>query len=362
MPRRLLDRLVRPIPLPDDADARAQRLLATEWLVTNGLGGYSSSTMGGVITRRYHGILVAALPNPLGRMVMLNHIGEKLVRGERSTLLNMEMRVGGRIDPSMATQVTSVRLNAGLPVWEYEWEGVRLEKSVYMPRLQNTVHVNYRLLEGSKPATLVLSPAVHFRGYESPVDIDEASPATTHYSIVVSNGIYVLSTTEPVPSLRLAFSGANNQRFVTDDQVMSEFLYPVEEDRGYEFRGSLWKPGHFEFALEAERCLTLVASVETEEVMLALSPSDVANCEQERRRRLIYAAAPRARDPFGAELVLAADQFIITPAGRVPEAMRAAALGYEIADGDRRLSLVHRLGPRHDDQSRRTDADDRART
>ena len=65
--------LTRGIVHPQDraADDPMPRL---EWLVTNGLGGYASGTVAGVVTRRYHGILVAALPAPLGRMVMLNHL------------------------------------------------------------------------------------------------------------------------------------------------------------------------------------------------------------------------------------------------------------------------------------------------
>src|SRR5687767_1011583 len=59
---------------PLDADA----LLTREWLVTNGLGGSASGTVAGVATRRFHGLLVAALPAPLGRIVMLNHLSEQL--------------------------------------------------------------------------------------------------------------------------------------------------------------------------------------------------------------------------------------------------------------------------------------------
>jgi hypothetical protein len=76
MTRRRLDRVIRHVALPDDREARARKLIETEWLVTNGLGGYASSTLAGVITRRYHGVLVSALPNPLGRTVMLNHLGK----------------------------------------------------------------------------------------------------------------------------------------------------------------------------------------------------------------------------------------------------------------------------------------------
>ena len=331
MARRLVDRVVRRLELPNERDARAGLLIDTEWIVTNGLGGYSSSTLAGVITRRYHGILVAALPNPLGRVVMLNHLGERLVLNGRTTFLNSEERAGGRIDPDAAALIADVRLEAGLPVWEYHWEGIRLQKRILMPHRQNTVHVAYRLLEGPAATRLELHPAVHFRGYEDPVGSDVRSPSSARYTMAMSGGIHVLSTDSGgLPPLRLTIHGTDGQRFMADDRVTSEFLYPVEESRGYEFRGSLWTPGHFDVELKVGECVTMIASAEPEDVMLALSPDEATQCEQERRRRLILSALPQAQDEIGAELVLAADQFIITPAGRVVDATRAAAMGNEV--------------------------------
>ena len=331
MPRRLVDRVTRRVELPDERDARATTLLDTEWIVTNGLGGYSSSTMAGVITRRYHGILVAALPNPLGRVVMLNHLGERLVLNGRTTFLNSEERAGGRIDSDAAALIADVRLDAGLPVWEYRWEGVRLQKSILMPHRQNTVHVTYRLLDGPEKIHLELHPAVHFRGYEDPVGSDVRSPSNARYAMAMSGGLHILSTdVAGIPPLRLKIDGNGGHRFIADERVTSEFVYPVEESRGYEFRGALWTPGYFEIALSVGSCVTLIASTESEEVMIALSPDDAASCEQERRRRLIISALPQAQDETGAELVLAADQFIITPAGRIVDAIRAAAMGNEV--------------------------------
>src|SRR3712207_9528389 len=73
----LIDRVVRQVPwTPGAADPTP--LVEREWLVTNGLGGYASGTVAGVVTRRYHGLLVAALPNPLGRQVMLSSLGERV--------------------------------------------------------------------------------------------------------------------------------------------------------------------------------------------------------------------------------------------------------------------------------------------
>src|SRR5262245_16729960 len=68
----------RTIPLRKEGDRDALLpLLEQEWLVTNGLGGYSSGTVSGAATRRYHGLLIAALPAPLGRVMMLNHLTEQ---------------------------------------------------------------------------------------------------------------------------------------------------------------------------------------------------------------------------------------------------------------------------------------------
>jgi predicted glycogen debranching enzyme len=328
--RRLVDRIVRRLELPAERNERARKLLDTEWLVTNGLGGYASSTLSGVITRRYHGLLVAALPNPLGRMVMLNHLGERLVIGDRATSLNSEETVAGRLDPDVAERVADVRLDAGLPVWEYEFEGVRLEKRILMPHGQNTVHVTYKLLAGPREVWLEIHPAVHFRNYEEHVSVSSNSPLTTQYTVGATGDVHFISVDGPLPALRFTIVGAQNAPFMADARVTSEVVYPVEQDRGYEFRGTLWTPGHFKLPLVRDQCVTFIASVEREEVMLALSPDEAARCEHERRRRLIATAATADDDEVGAELVLAADQFIITPAGRTADATRARAMGNEI--------------------------------
>ena len=71
-------------PLPDTKQS--------EWLVTNGLGGYASGTINGVLTRRYHGLLVAALPNPLGRMMMLNGVAREAAGARTGSVLHGHCR------------------------------------------------------------------------------------------------------------------------------------------------------------------------------------------------------------------------------------------------------------------------------
>ena len=128
--------------------------------------------------------------------------------------------------------------------------------------------------------------------------------------------------------------------------------------------GSLWSPGYFRADLRPEHAtVTLVASTEPWETIDALDARRCRGDGDDRRAPAARAWRPRgARRIWRAELVLAADQFIITPAGRAEDAARATRRRRRSAHGDRRLSLVHRLGPRHDDQPRRADADAPAAT
>ncbi|HKO15328.1 MAG TPA: amylo-alpha-1,6-glucosidase [Gemmatimonadaceae bacterium] len=328
--RRLLDRIARPLPVSRDVDSRATALVDAEWLVTNGLGGYSSGTVAGVATRRYHGMLVAALPNPLGRIVMLNHLSERVLFPDgRSTYLGGEERTAGRLDPEIAQRLNEFRLEAGLPVWRYEWEGVHIEKRVWMPHKQNTVYVRYCLTSGAQRVRLQLHPALHFRPYEAPVNL----PQRSQYAQKAVGTFQRVTSDDPqLPPLWLRVVGAESV-FVPEDRPTSEFVYPVEESRGYEFRGALWAMGQFDLELRPEIPVTLIASTEDEAVMNALTPEEALYCELERRRRLLDSAIIANQqyiDEVAAELVLAADQFIFEPAGRITDATRAAAAGDEI--------------------------------
>jgi predicted glycogen debranching enzyme len=142
-----------------------------EWLVTNGLGGYASGTVAGVITRRYHGLLVSSLPAPLGRIVMLNHLLERVRLGDRRVLwLGDEDEVAGPNIVDRSEHLIEFRLELGMPVWRFALPGVVIEKRVLMPYDQNTVHVTYRMLEGQGPIRMSLRPSIQIRGYEDAVD------------------------------------------------------------------------------------------------------------------------------------------------------------------------------------------------
>jgi predicted glycogen debranching enzyme len=230
------------------------------------------------------------------------------------------------ISPDATIPVSEFRLEAGLPVWRYDVAGYTLEKRIVLPYRQNTVHITYRLLSGDGRIRLGLRPAVHFRPHDDPV----SAPAPKSYTLtVVEDQFEICSHQEGLPPLRMLLY-APVSAFTFDRRQSEQILYRTEAIRGYESQGRLWSPGYHRIDLAAGEDATLVASTEGWEMIRALNPPDAHKSEMERRRALLSAADPKAQAGPGAELVLAADQFLITPVGRVEDAARAHAAGDEV--------------------------------
>jgi predicted glycogen debranching enzyme len=321
-----VEKLIRKINLREVRGADARHLLRQEWLVTNGLGGYASGTISGAVTWRYHGLLIAAMPAPLGRVVMLNHLAEHLrlpdgqsfqVGGEESSQPEDLLACGHFIG--------EFRLENQMPVWLYDVDGILFEKSLVLLHGQNTVYINYRLLHGPGPLRLELRPSMHFRRHEHPV----SGAITGEYLFSAEGGRYEVSAGADLPSLRMVLQG-ESRAFTHDGGTRREIFYQKDADRGYESRGILWSPGYFSVQLHPGKSATLVASTEPWSTMLSLNAAEAVDFYQQRRARLVRTADPKAHASPGADLVLAADQFIIDPVGRVQDSARAHAAGDEI--------------------------------
>jgi len=319
-PQEILDESV---PLRRIEGRDLKRLIDREWLVTNGLGGYASGTLAGAATRRYHGLLIAAHAAPLGRVMMFNHLAEQFrVPGAPDVSIGGVERPGGTLEVQGVDALAEFRLEYGLPVWRYEVGECTIEKRIVMPHRRNTVHVCYRLVKGEGPVRLKLRPSVHFRGHDEAVSTKSPDP----YQLTAVDRRYELSSTSAYPALRLWIEG-EEPSFALDGLQSPDILYRIEETRGYEGVGVLWSPGLFRVRLRPDQPVVLTGSTETWERALALPADEALAAELERRRRLISLAAPPARTGFGAELTLAADQFVITPATRAADMARAIAAG-----------------------------------
>jgi len=301
-------------------------LLTREWLVTNALGGYASASVSGACTRRYHGLLIAALPAKLGRMVMLSHFGEQIALPDESVIdFSGEELSEEHLSLHAAEFLTEFRLEAGLPVWRYNIRGCIVEKRLVMPHLQNTVYISYRYLCDNGMIRLRLRPAMHFREHEAPVSL----PLDKPYTVRAVGDHYEIAADGQIPPLRFRLYGPQ-AGFVLEGGRFKTIFYRVEQSRGYECRGPLWNPGFFRTTLRNGETFTVVASTEPWEKILALEPEDALQKELTRRRKLVEIARPEVTQGWPAELVLAADQFLITPNTRVADAARAQAAGDDV--------------------------------
>jgi predicted glycogen debranching enzyme len=181
--------------------------LTREWLETNGLGGFASSTIVGLNTRRYHGLLTAATKPPLGRVILLSKLEETLIIDDRRYELSSN-QYPGVVHPQGFNYQTGFRLDP-FPVFSYEVEGVQLEKSVFMVYGENTTVIQYALKESDKlqfvgKIKLEIRPLIAFRDYHS----------TTHENGALNPQVQPedgLSTVHPyidLPALHFAYDSS----------------------------------------------------------------------------------------------------------------------------------------------------------
>jgi predicted glycogen debranching enzyme len=274
------------------ANPEAARKL--EWLETNGLGGFASSSILGWNTRRYHGLLTAAVRPPAGRVVMLSKLEETLVIGERRYDLGTN-RYPGTIHPEGYRHLREFRLDP-FPVWVFEMDGAVVEKRVFMVAGENTTVVEYNL---SVDATLELRPLIAFRGYHATTHRNDALDARceTHDGVTVMR---------PYPDLPAMYLGHDAAGVDAGAGWYLHFEYDEERERGLDFVEDLFNPMVLRFAIAAGGTATVIASTEPRH------SGDAAQLRAREigRRAAIVAEAPSA-EPLIERLTAAADAFIV---------------------------------------------------
>src|SRR5712692_4532552 len=229
-----------------------------EWLETNGIGGFASSTITGLNTRRYHGLLVAATKPPVGRMVLLSKFEETLlIDGQRFDL--SANRYPGAVHPQGFRYLKQFRLDP-FPVFTYEVEGVEIEKTVFMIYGENSAVVHYELKKNSHPErpqnlSLELRPLIAFRDYHSMTHENGAiNPAVEERSQLATVTPY-----QGLPSLHLAHDAVELRK--TGDWYRN-FEYDVERERGLDFSEDLFNQLVLRFDLRLRRQASVIASTE----------------------------------------------------------------------------------------------------
>ncbi len=269
-----------------------------EWLETNGLGGFASSTVAGLNTRRYHGLLVAAIKPPVVRTVLLAKLEETLViDGQRYEL--SANQYPGAVHPQGYQFLKRFRLDP-FPVFTYEVAGLELEKSVLMIHGENTTVMQYEIIgHTARRVSLELRPLIAFRDYHSLTHENGALNA----AVQMADGLATVTPYAGLPALHFAHDA---DEIELTGWWYRNFEYAIERERGLEFREDLFSPFALKSDLTQRQAVSIIASTERREAAQAALLR-----QAEIRRRAAIKALSAVDDELVRTLTAATDQFIV---------------------------------------------------
>jgi predicted glycogen debranching enzyme len=286
------------LPRPDFVTQ--QSALAREWLLTNGLGGFACGTIARANTRRYHGLLVAALAPPGERMLMVAKLDATVrYRGSSFELACNEF-VDGTVAPHGFARLADFRLEDGMPMWTYALGDARLEERIWMAHGHNTTYVSFTLRHASQALELSLLPLCTYRDFHAHTQGGSSPESST-----VERGCRVVARAG-ARALRLVI---DRGKFVSGAEWYWHFLHRIEAERGLDAQEDLWRPGTFQVRLVPNETVTWTASAEDE-----LRPAVLARSEHVNRRQTLASQLPAAAPEWIRTLTFAADQFLVTRA------------------------------------------------
>jgi predicted glycogen debranching enzyme len=304
--------LIRPLSFGRNICGELSSAEATEWLVTNGIGGYASGTVASLLTRRYHGLLVAALKEPLGRTLLVSKLDETIEYDNQTHRIFSNRWGNILVEPHGYRHIERFRLVGAIPVWTYSFGDARLEKRIWMQLGKNTTYIFYRLHQAMSPMILRVRPLVNYRDFHGET----------------RGGDWVMKLKRIEHGLSIsAFEGAIPFRVLSDRAEVNQehhwyrnFSLRMEQQNGFAMMEDHLNIGEFHIKLEPGESVTFVVSTET-------SPNlDGASALEQRQAHeaKLQALAP----DMPAQLLLAADQFIVKrPDPNQPEG-RSIIAGY----------------------------------
>ena len=268
--------------------------ISREWLVTNGLGGFASGTVAGINTRRYHGLLIAALEPPVQRMLLLAALEEWLFFPEREPQsLSSQEYWDGTIFPEGFQALDAVELDGMLPCFRWTVDDWTIEKRIWMEHEVNRTVISYRLVAG-EPLSLQLRPLFAHRDYHQqrhgPGGFDMAE--TNEGWIIDAAGVRSHLEVRPAPGLR---SGPDWYWRV---------MHRVEAERGLDSEEDLFSPGIVEVSLAPGRDIVVIAG--TEPLPPGWDMEVSRDAAQQPQQAFID---PSITNPLATQLLAAAEQF-----------------------------------------------------
>lgn len=280
-----------------------------EWLVTNGIGGFASGTIAGVLTRRYHGLLIAALKPPLDRTLLVTKLDESVRYGEDVYPLSTNRWSDGIVGPHGYRHLERFFLEGTVPVWRYACGDAILEKRIWMQQGENTTYVHYQLHRATQPLTLTFKTFVNYRDYHGntngngwQMEIDE-----------IEHGLKLSAYPDATPFF-LICRGASVTAF---HDWYYGFDLAVERSRGLSDREDHLHAATFQTTLYPGQSLTFITSTEANPNLDGETALRAQHNHEQRLFdcwRLDRVKQVETSPIWVRQLVLAADQFIVNRA------------------------------------------------
>ena len=271
-----------------------------EWLVTNGIGGYASGTVGSPRTRAYHGLLVAALDPPLGRTLLVSHVDDTIEYDGRDYDLATHRWGDGTVDPRGVVHLDRFHLDGTVPVWTFALGDALLEKHVWMEPGANTTYVQYRLLRARTSVTLRAKTFGTHHDHHAPTQAGDWQMGVS----ATENGLRVDAYDDATPFFLRSVDAAPTPAHTW----YRNYALPVETDRGLPDREDLLHTATFEATLAPEDALTLVFSTEADASLDG--PAALAR-RRKRDEKLVTQAGLDDAPTDVQHLARAADQFVV---------------------------------------------------
>ncbi|MEY3416843.1 MAG: hypothetical protein RL060_954 [Bacteroidota bacterium] len=269
-----------------------------EWLETNGLGGYASASITGASTRKYHGLLVAALHPPVGRTVLINKLDEQIEVNNQIFELGTN-QYPGAVSPNGHQYIASFEKEF-FPSWQYKLpNGIVMSKTIACIHEQNTTVVIYKVIKAKSAFTFKLRPYASFRDYHS---VRDSSDNFNTHQITIQDDTITIKPVDYYPAVNIKVSGAT---FEKDGLWFVNMEYLREYDRGHQFHEDLYAHGEFLYTAKEGDVIEVVMSTDN----ITTSAVKLFEKEQSRREKLLKPLL--LKDEYTTQLTLAADQFIV---------------------------------------------------
>jgi len=333
------------ISLGSDVLSDFDKAIRMEWLVTNGLGGYASSTALGISTRKYHGLLVAAFNPPVDRRVLLTKLDEEIrIDNETYQLGSNEFK--NSISPEGYQFLLDFSL-APLPIYEYGASGVRLKKAIFMPYGKNMTIVTYEVFNPHEDkVTIRVSPLVNSRHFHFVTDKDDLA-----WDLIQKPFEKGVTIQPSIPLSTLIIFSSNGQYFAHEGRWVEEIYFRMDASRGESCLDDCFQPGWFELSVapkEKKKFYVTATAGKSENEALSLFSSiheeDIDTLyiqELERRKSLLKRFQERCIDVEIEDwlkwLILATDSFLVD---RKSTKMKSVIAGYHWFEDWGRDSLI----------------------